>query len=414
MMWWRSWLVGLTTLAALVLGTGERTARVQADEDLEKLEKQRCPKPAEFAIVFSFGYAGDDMPKEAEKLESLLKKIKEGGFNTIHCTYSPARLELCKKHKVKMMVHLLADEHHVYKSPEKAKEVCEKLRDNPDVWGYNIWNDTFAKTGAGRRRDVNSVRKWDPTHPAYSGTYRTAGMSGLTNADLIGYYDFHWKRGIGQHFPHLLAFEKWAHDRDAWFYTWLATTSGIPGKGNYNRSLYSANTLIACGGKGILWFLGTEMMKRETQEWTEVGRDIVKVNQQIHPLAKEIASVGNPVAIYSTPITKTPNNEALPDKKAEMLPGGLEKQAVPKDFWLQPVSGEFVFGVFKGGAKREVVFLANHNAYQEQKVVMKVVGGKTGALFRREETKWEKLGIKDGMLRFNLEPGGGELLRFEE
>jgi hypothetical protein len=34
------------------------------------------------------------------------------------------------------MVDLLAEQHHVYKSPEKAQALCEKLRNNPTVWGY--------------------------------------------------------------------------------------------------------------------------------------------------------------------------------------------------------------------------------------------------------------------------------------
>ena len=125
----------------------------------------------------------------------------------VHCTYTEKRLDLCKKHGVKMMLDLLApDVHHVYKSADKARAVCEKLRGNPNVWGYNIWNDRFAKSGERRRRDINTVRGWDPTHPAYSGTYRTEGMGHLVNADILGYYDFHWNRGRDQHFPHLMAY----------------------------------------------------------------------------------------------------------------------------------------------------------------------------------------------------------------
>src|SRR5262245_10569264 len=50
-----------------------------AADDPTALEKQRCPKPTEFAVVFSFGYAGDHMPKDDDKFEELLKKIKAGG-----------------------------------------------------------------------------------------------------------------------------------------------------------------------------------------------------------------------------------------------------------------------------------------------------------------------------------------------
>src|SRR5262249_32517763 len=135
-----------------------------------------------------------------------------------------------------------------------------------------------------------------------------------------------------------------------------------------NRSLYSANTSIACGQKGILWFLATEMMDRKTLEWTDASRDIVKVNHEIAPLCKELPPLGNPTAIYTTTITRTSNNDPLPDGRIASLPPGLEKNAFPKDFWLQPIGGEFLLGAFQDERKRDAVFVANHNAYAEQKV----------------------------------------------
>jgi hypothetical protein len=384
-----------------------------ASVDAADLEKQRCPRPAEFALVFSRGYAGDDMPKEDDRFEELLRKIKDGGFNTIHCTYTPKRLELCKKHGIKMMVDLLSvQDHHVYQSPEKAKAVCEKLRNNPDVWGYNVWNDIFGKSVEGRKRDINSVREWDPTHPAFSGTYRTGGMNRLTNPDVFGYYNFHWKRGVNQQFPHLLQYSQWASERNAVFYRWLETDAGQAGKGNFNRSLYSVNTSIACGLKGVLWFLGTSLMNPKTLEYTTNGTDITKVNKEILPLAKEIAKIGNPIAIHSTPMTRTVNNQELPDGKKELMPPGLEGHAFPADFWARPVSGEFLAGVFKYGADQDALFLANHNAYAGQEVRLKLAGERKAELFNRREGKWQALKVKDGILDVSLPPAGGELLRF--
>ncbi len=131
----------LLTLAAAV--------PAQAQPDPARLEKQRAPRPAELAIVFSFGYGGDRMPQDDAQFEKLLSAIKAAGFNTIQCTCTAPRLELCRKHGVKMMVDLLADQHHVYKSADKAQAVCAKLRGDTAVWGYHLWSDTFAKTGPG-------------------------------------------------------------------------------------------------------------------------------------------------------------------------------------------------------------------------------------------------------------------------
>jgi hypothetical protein len=377
-----------------------------------QLDKQRCAKPNEFALIFSFGYAADHMPKEDARFDDLLGKLKAAHFNVVHCSYTDKRLELCKKHGIKMMVDLLVDEHHVYKNVEKAQALCEKLRKNPDVWGYNIWNDPFGKTVEGRKRDINNVRRWDPTHPAFAGTYRVVGMSRLTNPDVFGYYDFHWKRGTGQHFPHLLAYSNWAKERDAWFYTWLSATSGLPGKGNFNRSLFSANTGIACGLKGFFWFLGDDLMNKKTLEWTEHGRDIIKVQTEIAPLRKEIVKLSMPSAIYSTPITKTLNNDPVPDTKKDAYPPGLDGRAIPKDFWLQPMTGEFMFGVCTDEQKRNCVYLANNNAYVEQKVAIKLGRNDGVEIFARKAGSWKAADVQDGVLRLDLAPGGGELLRF--
>jgi hypothetical protein len=239
-------------------------------------------------------------------------------------------------------------------------------------------------------------------------------MSHLTNADLLGYYDFHWKRGPEMHLPHLSAYSTWARERDAWFYTWLAVTSGQVGKGNFNRALYSANTGMAFGLKGVLWFLGTEMMDEKTLEWKEAGKDITKVNKEIMPLAKEIAIVGNPVAVYATPITKTMNNDPLPGDKKETMPPGMDKSGFPADFWLQPAGGEFVIGAFKDNEKRDVVFVANNNAYAEQKVSFKLAKTRKASLFDRKTSKWVPLEVQNGAISFTLDAGGGEMLRFVE
>ena len=379
-------------------------------------EPARPPKPAEFANVFSFGYGGDKMPKDDARFAALLAKIKAAGFNTVHCVYTEQRLALCRKHGVKMMADLLAADagHHVYKTVETAKALCQRLRGNPDLWGYNIWNDNFGKTGPGRLRDLRNVRTWDPTHPAYCGTYRTHGMRHLVTADVFGYYDFHWKRGPEAHFPHLMAYRAWARERDAWFYRWVWTDSGIPGKGNVNRGLYTVNTSIACGLKGVLWFLGSSLMNAETLEWNTTGADIAKVNRQVMPLATEIPTLGNPLAVYSTPITRTLKDRDLPDGKQEMMPPGLEKHAFPAEFWIKPESGEFVMGLFSDGAGRDAVFIANHNTYAAQDVTLRFSQRVKATVFNRQTGRWQPLPVRAGTIRFPLSPGGGELMRLEK
>jgi hypothetical protein len=387
---------------------------VPAAAPVPDIDRLRCPRPAEFALVFSSGYAGDKLPADDSGFEKLLVTIRKAGFNVVHCAFSEARLKLCRKHGVKMMVDLLAAEHHVYKEPRKAKALCERLRGDEAVWGYNIWNDPIGKSGPGRQRDIRNVRLWDSTHPAYCGTYRVQGLRHLNNADVIGYYDFHWKRGIDQHFGHLLAFHHQAKATNAWFMSWLSSSSGQAGKGNFNRNLYSANTALACGQKGIIWFLGTELLDLKTMKWTTAGDDIRKVHERIGPAARQLHALGQPESILSTKVTKTPNNSPLPNDLKERLPPGLDKHAIGQGHWLQRVEGEFLLGVFRDSSKRPVVYVVNHNAYAEQPARLKAAGAKSVSRFDRQAGRWKALAVKDGVIEVKLEPAGAELLWFEE
>jgi opacity protein-like surface antigen len=396
-----AWLVASSACAA------------DSPEKKAALMKQRCPKPTEFALVFSFGYAGDGMPKDDAKFEGLLKKIKEHGFNVIHTSYTDKRLELCKKHGVKLMVDLLdIENHHVYKSADKAKALAAKLKGNPAVWGYNIWNDHTRGREAGRERDINTVRKWDPTHPAYSGGCANDNTRVYTTADVMGYYDFHWERGIHLHFPHLLLFLEGSRKHDSYPYTWL---SWRPFKysDHYHRSLWSANTTIACGFKGIMWFLGSGFMDKNSLEWKPGKMHVLKVHKEIVPVLGEMMKLGLPTAVYSTKITKTNENKPLPGGKKEMMPPGLENRGFAKDFWIQPQSGEFVMGVYKDDKKRDAIFVANHNSQAPQTVKLKLGKPVKASMFNRKEGKWQNLAVKDGSVSFELGKAAGELLRFE-
>ena len=114
--------------------------------------------PEEFAVAINFGYGQG--PKESDDpvvFEKLLVNVKKAGYNTIYCVYRDWRLELCRKHKVKMMIDVLA--HHDgaktdvrrAEQRETVRKICEKVRGDKAVWGYNLWNerlDKFAPVGS--------------------------------------------------------------------------------------------------------------------------------------------------------------------------------------------------------------------------------------------------------------------------
>ena len=83
--------------------------------------------PDEFALVFSFGYVTDWMPKDPAKFEAMLKNMQRTGINTVHCKYTDWRLKLCEQYGVKMMIDLAVPEHDL-KQGKCAVEEAEDIK----------------------------------------------------------------------------------------------------------------------------------------------------------------------------------------------------------------------------------------------------------------------------------------------
>ncbi len=258
----------------------------------------------------------------------------------------------------------------------------------------------------GRSRDVANVHKWDPSHAVYVGDYNAREIGGVKDPDLVGYYDFHWKRG--GHWRHLLRAREAAVKTDSFF---LKYTDGAPGRigaGNYNRVLYTLSMSVACGMKGYTFHHTGGEIDKSSWEWQTLGEDLARVNSMIAPLGPELMKLGNPVAIYSTPVTRTAKDRptgADPAVPAEF--GGI-----PADSGTQITAGEAVVGVYRDPEGREALLLANHNAYQPQMMEVKFSGTvREVARFDREARRWKDLSPTDGNIHFELPPAAVELVR---
>ncbi len=365
-------------------------------------------RPRDFAVVFTFGYSDDGMPQEPERFEALMKQVAAANFNTVLCNYSELKHRIIKKHGLKMMVNLLWGDHHVYKNPEGAEKLARSLAGDQSIWGYHLFSDTNSKTAAGRDRDISNVHGWDPTHPTFVGFHRTSGMSRLKNPDVLAYYDFHWNRGPEQNFPHLLAYARQSKARDAFFYRWLRVPPNtIRASGTYLRSKYTAFTSIACGLKGILWFIGQDYMDRRSWPWkfNPHGLEIVKINATLAALGPELMKLSHE-GVVSTETTKTLKDR---DKGNEPpVPGGLPP--IPEDHWFRFESGEAVVGMFRDGEGRDALFIANHNTYAPHDVALRFASGVTSVeRFDRKARRWRS--VEPGPVRFKLDAAEGELIR---
>lgn len=372
------------------------------------------PDPlAEFAVAVNFGYGqGVKESEDPATFEKLLINMKKAGYNTIYCVYRDWRLELCRKHNVKMMIDVLAwfdDAKTDVRRPEQrdhVRRICEKVKGDKSVWGYNLWNERLDHFTPGGLDAMNEnlalLRKWDPTHPVWVGTYlgyfldRVQGTAGM-----LAYYDYHWSRGLPLCYTTLTNAFKLCQNRGDHFGCWI-----LVNKDN-RKSLYTINASIAHGMKTMIWFIGGAVNPK-TGELDEKHEHIA-VGQELSKLYAEIAKIDKPTAVYSTPTTRTMDDkEKKPDVPRPLTP-------FPADCWAQVKSGEAMVGFFKYDEGFDALYVANHNAFQPQKMTFHVKPSGTEAprveLFDRGTGQWKKLAVEDGSFSFELYPGGGELLR---
>ena len=252
-----------------------------------------------------------------------------------------------------MVVDLLADP-HVYKNPTECEELLKTLRNNPTVAAYHLWADRFGKTRApgGRATSTTSTSGTRRTPPT-SEPIRAAASTILAKSDFISYYDFAWKRGPHKNFPNLLAAWNTAKANDNRLGRYCETDRRPAGQGQLQPHALHADhlhRLRLARGDVAHRLADHEHGRLQVQP---AGKDLAAVNAWIEPMRAEIAKIGLPTAIYSTAWTKDWNNRPVqvPDGKPAMPPG-LENSAFPADFWIQPVSGEFVMGVSKYNGTR--------------------------------------------------------------
>jgi len=367
-------------------------------------EKRR---PDRFALIFNMGYAGDHLPQDPKSFEKLVRAIRAAHFNVVLGKYEPWRARICAKYRVQILVDLLVADHHVYKNTDAARKLCESLRGNPVVYGYHLWSDQIGNQYAGRSRDVANVHEWDPTHAVYVGTYRMSRVNRVEGLDLLGYYDFHWQRG--GHWGHLAKASSVATSKKAYFLRYCDPAPGKIGVGNASRVAFTIATSVPFGLKGYTFHYRGTVVNPRTGALDALGNDLQKVNASFAAIGGELMVLGNPTAVYSTPVTKTAKDR--PTDAPPAVPAGLA--AIPSDSWLRVERGEVLLGLFRDD-DRDVIALASHNAYQPQEVVLALDPEVDKvSLFDRDRRRWRRLRVTKGHVGLRVAVSATELLRIE-
>lgn len=404
-------------IAFLLLMTHSPIGQAQDKTEGYAIPASKPPaQPTEFAFVFALPYGqSDEFPRDEKEFERMLVLLKRAGFNTVYCPYTDWRHELFKKHRMKMMVDVLAwkppvetDIRRNNEQRKRVEEICKRCKCSEAIWGYNLWNERLDWFGDFKKLDlyVRMLRTWDPTHPVWVGTYRYLYCEHFpTPPGVHGYYDYHWKRGIAWNFHLLNFYRKICDKRKSSMGRWLLIT-------DYNKNLYTLNTSIAHGLKTAIWFIGGPYAAREkdiAKRWHE-DMHLVKLGRHMQPLYQLIGKMGPALAVYSTQTKRTPDNKDQPLK----LPSSTT--AFPKDHWLQVDQGEVLCGFFKLKNKADIVYVANHNAYARQDAVLSIHQEKNNRRiayqFDRAKQQWKRLGPKT-KITFPVPPADAVVLKFE-
>jgi len=409
-------ILAAASLASACLCVAQaRTIDGSAPDVPEKIDEPPAI-PSQFAFTFSMPYGqADEFPREPEEFDRMLGLLKGAGFNTVHCPYTDWRHELFKKHEMKMMVDVLAWKPPVeadIRDPDqrpKVKQMCSKVKGSDAIWGYNLWNERLDWCGNFEFLDawIRMLRTWDPTHPVWVGTYRYLYSEHFpTSPGVHAWYDYHWARGMGWNLKMLNFYRGIAAKRKGTMGKWLLIH-------DYNRNLYTLNVSIAHGVKTVLWFIGGPYAPREpdkTKRWNE-DHHLVRIGRHMQPLYALIGQMGLPTAVYSTPTARTPDNKA----KTPGLPA--DTTAFPENHWLQIKQGEVICGFFKLPDESQVVYIANHNAYAWQGVVLEIRQDKRSPLvlseFDRPEGQWVRRGAVS-VFNVPIPPADAVVLRFEK
>lgn len=402
-------------------------------EDRLRLEQEVMPAPEELAVVLNNGYGERDRyPVTVARFEQLLEEMKAGGYNTLFCAYKDWRVPLMRKHGIKMMVDITAwldDTQNDIRDPRlwqrpRVKELCERVRNDRVVWGYNIFNepiDHYFRAGGDMNSHICYLKLWDGTHPIWVGTKYSKSVGWVRgNPGCMAWYDYHWFRGFGMHYGHCRAFALTNEERQSFMGRWEQVS-------NYHNNMYTLNQSIAWGLKTMIWFIGGPW-NHGKQTW-DPNHYLCQVNREMQPVSREIGLIGRPIAhkdnegkikyleVFSSPErvaeTGTPK---LDNNGKPVIIGGW--WGFPEDHWCQVTQGSVVAGFFKYPDGMDAIYVAcHHPAPKDPTVVLdlsnRIKAGDsnlTVGRFDRATGKWQPLPLKNGCVSFQLAAADGQLI----
>lgn len=465
-----SWFGTFVLLVAGLLADAVETPLAPKDASLPRVQM-----PAEFAMVFSFGYVSDLMPKEPAVFERTLEHMKRTGINTIHCKYADWRLKLCEEHGIMMMIDLTVPEHDLKKArcePGEAEDLpnldgseerfaaasaeVAKLNDRLAAIGKELRAAVEGKKagleqeqqGLQARRLALEKRKaamiasnvkyicrqvrgskgvwgyglWydNGTH----GNFLNHAVEKLrlwdpTHVTYVGSYRHGGLETVtinpgcyGWYDYHWKRGTPW-HYLDMKMVHALCQRRGAI-SGNYaifDGLLQDLFTVNTCLATGVKMIIWFIGGPMDRETYTWNNK------QELVGVAGEIRALYRELMLIGHPSAyySTPVTRTHANKPVDPAAVPRSCAGFPVDCWVQVTSGEALVGLFQYPDGTDALFVANQNAFVPQKMglTFKPAAGRRLAaeMFNRKTGRWDALRVNDNALTFDLAEARGELLR---
>lgn len=348
--------------------------------------------------------------------EAVVKAAADTHIN--HVMWTADKLDLCRKYGIKLIV------------TDPSPELAAKISNHPALWGYYGGDEPYPESKFPPIADKKkALQKADSNHPYFINMLSTTGdflrtYMEVVKPEILSYDFYKWPWGSDRYYEKLEQFREEAMIADVPL-TCCIETRARPVNGpdylpdNAKKLRQSVYTALSYGVKGIQWFNGTGMYRKESLELSKSGEDVKALNLELEKIGQVL------VNLRSTDVFNTPP-----------LPKGTRE--APKEHWVQLIGEEstagLVLGMFKDESNKHFMddvevdyFMAANRDYQRsQHVVVRFQTKWLGIapwnkpkqftrsveLFDKKTGEWTTTSSSCAVgFIFYLEPADGELFR---
>lgn len=344
-----------------------------------------------------------DFPNEPEHQLALARYTASKGFNCVEAEMD--KLDVCRQAGLKVRLGSI--------DVNKMLRAAPKLKDDPAVFGYFISDRRSRGSFPGFAKSARDFEAADPNHPTLfinkAELNQFPEFVDVVKPMVLDYYHYHWwpKNHPERYYLYLRMFRDLSVKHDIPQMRCLGSNN--PSE-KIRQSMYVA---LAYGVQAFHfwppWFV-TCKMDKERNAVLEDGKPVFGLSDQ----AKTVSEVGLELKAIGPVLLKLKNQAVYHTDKT--LPLSAEK--APADLWFQPEGESFLVSLFHDDQKNRYLMPVNHGVEKSQELTLRFKDKFSLELLDRKTAHWRPLDLEKSadqwVLKLNLAPGDGELLRVKQ